>query len=156
MIDSTFSRATWLNSLHMSTLTLSLLEKEGFAREQLLEGSGITPADLLDLRRLISPWQEQQVFANACRLSDEPALGLRLGLRTRISAYGLLGYALLSAPTLGEALRIGLSYPVLLGTYFHLSLEVADGRAWLVATGSGEDEALRPFNTELCLGSLKV
>ncbi|HBN9545537.1 TPA: AraC family transcriptional regulator ligand-binding domain-containing protein [Pseudomonas aeruginosa] len=131
MIDSTFSRATWLNSLHMSTLTLSLLEKEGFAREQLLEGSGITPADLLDLRRLISPWQEQQVFANACRLSDEPALGLRLGLRTRISAYGLLGYALLSAPTLGEALRIGLSYPVLLGTYFHLSLEVADGRAWL-------------------------
>lgn len=67
MIDSTFSRATWLNSLHMSTLTLSLLEKEGFAREQLLEGSGITPADLLDLRRLISPWQEQQVFANACR-----------------------------------------------------------------------------------------
>lgn len=66
MIDSTFSRATWLNSLHMSTLTLSLLEKEGFAREQLLEGSGITPADLLDLRRLISPWQEQQVFANAC------------------------------------------------------------------------------------------
>lgn len=50
MIDSTFSRATWLNSLHMSTLTLSLLEKEGFAREQLLEGSGITPADLLDLR----------------------------------------------------------------------------------------------------------
>ena len=96
------------------------------------------------------------MFANACRLSDEPALGLRLGLRTRISAYGLLGYALLSAPTLGEALRIGLSYPVLLGTYFHLSLEVADGRAWLVATGYGEDEALRPFNTELCLGSLKV
>ncbi|HBO1084091.1 AraC family transcriptional regulator [Pseudomonas aeruginosa] len=94
MIDSTFSRATWLNSLHMSTLTLSLLEKEGFAREQLLEGSGITPADLLDLRRLISPWQEQQVFANACRLSDEPALGLRLGLRTRISAYGLLGQPL--------------------------------------------------------------
>ncbi|MCS7927345.1 AraC family transcriptional regulator [Pseudomonas aeruginosa] len=80
MIDSTFSRATWLNSLHMSTLTLSLLEKEGFAREQLLEGSGITPADLLDLRRLISPWQEQQVFANACRLSDEPALGQPLPL----------------------------------------------------------------------------
>lgn len=44
----------------------------------------------------------------------------------------------------------------MLGTYFHLSLEVADGRAWLVATGYGEDEALRPFNTELCLGSLKV
>ncbi|MGA4814614.1 hypothetical protein ACPA9J_00970 [Pseudomonas aeruginosa] len=44
----------WLNSLHMSTLTLSL-EKEGFAREQLLEGSGITPPTCLDLRRLDQP-----------------------------------------------------------------------------------------------------
>ncbi len=153
MIDSTFSRATWLNSLHMSTLTLSLLEKEGFAREQLLEGSGITPADLLDLRRLISPWQEQQVFANACRLSDEPALGLRLGLRTRISAYGLLGYALLSAPTLGEALRIGLSYiRSCFGTYFHLSLQPPTAAPGWWPPATARDEALRPFNTELWPG----
>jgi hypothetical protein len=156
MTGTSFSRNTWLNSLHMTTLTVSLLEAEGHERDGILEGSGITAADLVDLRRLVSPWQEQQVFANAERLAAEPALGLRLGLRTRISAYGLLGYALLSAPTLGEALRIGLSYPVLLGTYFHLSLQVEGEVAWLVATGYSEDEALRPFNTELCLGSMKV
>lgn len=156
MTANTFSRNTWLNSLHMSSLTVSLLEAEGHGRDSILEGSGITQADLLDLRRLVSPWQEQQVFANAERLAAEPALGLRLGLRTRISAYGLLGYALLSAPTFGDALRIGLSYPVLLGTYFHLELSVEGEVAWLVATRYGEDEALRPFNTELCLGSLKV
>ncbi|WP_374442219.1 AraC family transcriptional regulator [Pseudomonas panipatensis] len=156
MIATTFSRSTWLNSLHMSSLTVSLLEAEGHPRESILEGSGITSDDLLDLRRLISPWQEQQVFANAQRLASEAALGLRLGLRTRISAYGLLGYALLSAPTLGEALRIGLGYPVLLGTYFHLALSVEGELAWLVATGYGEDASLLPFNTELCLGSLQV
>lgn len=156
MPEPIFSRSSWLNSLHMSSLTVAMLQGEGHSAGALLEGSGISEADLRGLKRLISPRQEQQVFANALRLSPQPALGMRLGLRTRVSAYGLLGYALLSAPTLGEALRIGLSYPVLLGTYFHLSLQVEGERAWLVATGYGEDEALRPFNTELCLGSLKV
>ncbi|KAF1071922.1 MAG: putative HTH-type transcriptional regulator [Pseudomonas citronellolis] len=156
MTGFTFSRSTWLNSLHMASITVGLLEREGHHREAILEGSGITDADLHDLRRLVSPWQEQQVFANAQRLADEPALGLRLGLRTRVSAYGLLGYALLSAPTLGEALRIGLSYPVLLGTYFHLSLAVEGEVAWLIAGGYGEDTDMEPFNTELCLGSMMV
>ncbi|WP_271195094.1 AraC family transcriptional regulator [Pseudomonas turukhanskensis] len=151
-----FSRSSWLNSLHMSTLTVALLQAQGHAPEAVLEGSGISTDDLRAMKRLIGPGQEQHVFANALRLSAKPTLGIELGLRTRISAYGLLGYALLSAPTFGEALRIGLSYPVLLGTYFNLSLHVEGPTAWLVATGYGEDEALRPFNVELCLASLKV
>jgi AraC-like DNA-binding protein len=140
----------------MSTLTVALLAAEGHGVDAVLAGSGISEDDLRGMKRLIGPGQEQQVFANALRLSPEPALGMRLGQRTRISAYGLLGYALLSAPTFGEALRIGLSYPVLLGTYFNLSLQVDGDTAWLVATGYGEDEALRPFNVELCLASLNV
>lgn len=156
MAETLFSRASWLNSLHMSTLTVACMAERGVAADAVLEGSGITVDDLRDLRRLINPGQEQQVFANAVRLAGSPALGLELGQRTRISAYGLLGYALLSAPTLGDALRIGLGYPVLLGTYFHLRLEREGELAWLLASGYGEDEALRPFNTELCLGSLRV
>ena len=156
MAEAIFSRSSWLNSLHMSTLTVAMLGAEGHGAEAVLEGSGISQDDLLGLTRLIGPGQEQQVFANALRLSQALALGMRLGLRTRISAYGLLGYALLSAPTFGEALRIGLSYPVLLGTYFNLSLLREGDSAWLVAGGYGEDEALRPFNVELCLASLKV
>lgn len=156
MGDPLFSRATWLNSLHMSTLTVACLGERGIDAASLLEGSGITEDDLRALQRLINPGQEQQVFANALRLADTPALGLELGQRTRISAYGLLGYALLSAPTLGEALRIGLGYPVLLGTYFHLRLVEEGDLAWLLASGYGEREALKPFNTELCLGSLRV
>lgn len=140
----------------MSTLTVAMLAAEGHGVDAVLAGSGISRDDLRGMKRLIGPGQEQQVFANALRLSPQPALGMRLGQRTRISSYGLLGYALLSAPTFGEALRIGLSYPVLLGTYFNLGLHVDGDTAWLVATGYGEDEALRPFNVELCLASLNV
>lgn len=156
MAEPLFSRSSWLNSLHMSTLTVSLLQASGHTAEAVLEGSGISVDDLRGMKRLIGPGQEQHVFANALRLSAQPALGLQLGVRTRISAYGLLGYALLSAPTFGEALRIGLSYPVLLGTYFNLNLSIEGDTAWLVATGYGEEEALRPFNVELCLASLNV
>ena len=49
----TFSRSTWLNSLHMTSLTVALMESEGHSRESILEGSGITGDDLLDLRRLV-------------------------------------------------------------------------------------------------------
>ncbi|GLZ88340.1 transcriptional regulator [Metapseudomonas resinovorans] len=156
MVEHTFSRATWLNSLHMSALTAALLQEEGIGTADVLAGSGISEQDLLELQRLINPEQEQQVYANAVRLLPRPALGLTLGLRTRISAYGLLGYAMLSAPTFGEALRVGLSYPVLLGTYFRLALEQDGDTAWLSACGYSEDESLRAFNTEVCLGSLKV
>jgi AraC-like DNA-binding protein len=156
MVEHVFTRATWLNSLHMSALTVAMLREEGISACDVLAGSGISEQDLAELQRLVNPEQEQQVYANAVRLAPRPALGLTLGLRTRISAYGLLGYAMLSAPTFGEALRIGLSYPVLLGTYFRLALEQDGETAWLTATGYSEDEVLRPFNTELCLGSLKV
>jgi len=156
MVEHTFSRATWLNSLHMSALTVALLQEEGIAACDLLAGSGISEQDLAELQKLVNPEQEQQVYANAVRLAPRPAVGLALGLRTRISAYGLLGYAMLSAPTFGEALRVGLSYPVLLGTYFRLALEQDGDIAWLTATGYSEDESLRAFNTEVCLGSLKV
>ncbi|AYC33648.1 AraC family transcriptional regulator [Pseudomonas cavernae] len=156
MVEHVFSRATWLNSLHMSALTAALLGEQGIPACEVLAGSGISEQDLAELQRLVNPEQEQQVYANAVRLAPRPALGLALGLRTRISAYGLLGYAMLSAPTFGEALRIGLGYPVLLGTYFRLTLEPDGETAWLTAADYSEDEALRPFNTELCLGSLKV
>lgn len=153
---STFSRARWLNSLHMAALTLALTQEQGIDDHLLLEGSGISLADLKQMSRLVQPWQEQHIFANAQRLSAQPALGLALGLRTRITAYGLLGYALLSAPTFGRALRIALDYPVLLGTYFHLELEEAGELIWLSATGYSEEPQLRAFNSELCLASLQV
>lgn len=156
MVEHVFSRATWLNSLHMSALTVALLREADIPASEVLAGTGISEQDLLELQRLVSPEQEQLVYANAVRLAPRPALGLILGLRTRISAYGLLGYAMLSAPTFGEALRIGLSYPVLLGTYFRLALEQEGDTVWLSATGYNEDAGLRAFNTELCLGSLKV
>lgn len=146
----------WLNSLHMAALTAAHVREQGISTTSLLTGTGITANELLDLHGLINPHQEQQVFLNALRLTGSNTLGLELGQKTRISAYGMLGYAMLSAPTLGEALNIALSYPVLLGTYFNLQLRHDAEGVWLQACSYKQSAELRPFNTQLCLASLSV
>jgi AraC-like DNA-binding protein len=98
--------------------------------------------------------QELQVCANALALQAD--LGLALGRRLHVSSYGLLGYAALSAATFGDAWRLLLRYPALLGTYFHLRLEIKDGLAWVCASDYRDAAELETFNVEMCLASLKL
>ncbi|MCY1425662.1 putative HTH-type transcriptional regulator [compost metagenome] len=73
-----------------------------------------------------------------------------------VSCYGMLGYALLSSATLGDALRLAMQYPALLGTLFQLRL-IDDGeRVWFSASDYREEPQLAAFNAEFCLTSLKV
>lgn len=75
----------------------------------------------------------------------------------RVSAYGQLGYAMLSAPTLLDALQVMLAFPVLLGSYFRLQLEtLPDGQLALRADDYHASPALQLFNVELCLSSIKA
>ncbi|MQT72212.1 AraC family transcriptional regulator, partial [Pseudomonas sp. FSL R10-0071] len=94
------------------------------------------------------------VCANAVALRRE--IGLELGRRMHVSSYGMLGYALLTSATLGDALRLALRYPALLGTLFELSLKVEDDQVWFCADHYHEDPQLAVFNAQLCLVSLKV
>lgn len=143
-----------LTTLNAVSLVLSTFEAEGLSSDALLAGSGITAADLgrTDIR--IATHQEMQVCANAVALRKE--IGLELGRRMHVSSYGVLGYALLTSATLGDALRLALMYPALLGTLFELRLRDDGDRVWLSASDYRDNESLAVFNAELCLASLKV
>ncbi|MGB7386748.1 MAG: AraC family transcriptional regulator [Pseudomonas neustonica] len=146
-----------LISLQSTCLIALCFREQALAVEPLLEQTGLSLSDLDTPTRLITPEQEQQVFANAARVSASPLLALQLGQRMRVSAYGQLGYAMLSAPTLGEALNVMLAFPVLLGSYFRLSLEpMSGGLIALRADQYHESPALQLFNIELCLSSIKA
>ena len=143
-----------LTTLNAVSLVLSTFKAEGLPAEALLAGSGICAADLSRADTRIATHQEMQVCANAVALQRD--IGLIVGRRMHVSAYGMLGYALLTSATFGDALRLALRYPALLGTLFELSL-VEDGeRIWFTASDYRESPALTAFNVELCLGSLKV
>ena len=143
-----------LTTLNAVSLVLETFVAEGMPREALLAGSGISVADLgrADIR--ITTHQEMQVCANAVALRRD--VGLELGRRMHVSSYGILGYALLTSATFGDALRLALAYPALLGTLFELQL-IEDGDiVWFSASDYRDNEALAAFNSELCMTSLKV
>lgn len=123
-------------------------------RAQLLAGSGIGEAELGNPETRITRQQELRVCANALPHCAE--LGLELGRRMHVSAYGMIGYAALSAATFGDAWRLLLRYPALLGTYFDLSLRVEGELVWISASDYVIGDGLEVFNREMCLASLKL
>lgn len=143
-----------LTTLNAVSLILDTFAAEGYARETLLQGSGISVAEMARADIRITTHQEMRVCANAVTL--RPDIGLQLGRRMHVSSYGILGYALLTSATLGDALRLALAYPALLGTLFELQLIVDEDAVWLSASNYGDEVQLHVFNTELCLASLKV
>ena len=143
-----------LTTLHTVALAVQGLQRMGVPAERVLDGSGIQPADLQSPTGLVSHAQELRVLANALALSADPALGLLLGKRMHVSAYGMLGYTLLASRNLGEALRLAIAHPALLGTYFRLELQPVDDEVRLSASGYRYDPSLTLFNIELCLTSM--
>ena len=143
-----------LTTLNAVSLVLNTFKAEGLPSEALLAGSGICAADLSRADTRITTNQEMRVCANALALRRD--VGLALGRQMHVSAYGMLGYALLTSATFGDALRLALRYPALLGTLFELSLEADGERIWFTASDYREIPAMQMFNVELCLASLKV
>lgn len=143
-----------LTTLHVVAQILASLRADATLTAQLLDGSALVAADLDCADTRITRTQELQVCSNALQLRSD--LGLLLGRRMHVSAYGLIGYAALSSATLGDAWQLLLSYPALLGTYFKLSMSIEGELAWVSASHYQHDAALYEFNVEMCLGSLKL
>lgn len=94
-------------------LLVDALGAEGVDSAAVLAGSGLAPAALLDAATRVSLRQLLAVHANALRLAPEPGFALRTGLRTRITHFGLYGYALLASPTPQHAIDFAIKYRAL-------------------------------------------
>lgn len=144
-----------LAPVHTTVHVVNHMRALGMADADLLKDSGLEPADLEVPTRMLALWQEQQVLTNALKGSESARLGMDIGINVRVSAIGLLGYAMMTAPTLRVGLNIPLSMPALLGTYFDLALDVVGEDAYLTATQCRGPADLEPFLTEVCFGSFK-
>lgn len=83
----------------------------GLPASALLRGSGISLAQLSDPNVELAAVKELKVIANLVKLSGAPSgLGLQVGLRYRITTYGLWGYGLISSATAADALAMALRY----------------------------------------------
>ncbi|WP_086936616.1 MULTISPECIES: AraC family transcriptional regulator [Pseudomonas] len=145
-----------LTPVHLCACITSYLEQAGIPLDDVLFGTGLKPLDFEKSAKMVDLDQEQLLLSNALRLSGCPFLGLDIGLAARISSYGLLGYAMMTAADLRSGLQIPITLPALLGTYFSLSLVVDGEKVQLRADHCRAPKELEPILTELCLGSFKT
>ncbi|MGI9286772.1 MAG: AraC family transcriptional regulator [Pseudomonadales bacterium] len=96
-------------------LLMDMLQSWGVDPDEMLEGTGITRAELADPTSLLSLEQEITLYECAHRLSPKPEWALRVGQSTSLSSHGVYGYAILTSADLAHALQISVRFSKLAG-----------------------------------------
>lgn len=93
-----------------AAMLADLLAEQGIGQHELLAGTGIEASELRAREGRLSARQFIALIRNARQLSSDPALSFRFGLLLKLSTHGFLGFAAMSASTLGEALELASRY----------------------------------------------
>jgi AraC-like DNA-binding protein len=88
----------------------SVVARYKVSSERLLEGQPLAPQDLVDPNARVSLATLIAIIERARFLSREPALGVELGLHTRATLWGNLGFATLSAPSMRAAIELAIRF----------------------------------------------
>lgn len=100
---------------------LQAVKSLGIDPADCLAGTGLNGEQLLLEDASVTMEQEFTIYRNILRLTDDPLVGLQLGAVYQLETYGILGYAMLSAQTLGEALTIAAEYSDLTYSHFRIN-----------------------------------
>jgi AraC-like DNA-binding protein len=111
--------------------TIELCKRWNVTQQDLFAAAG-WPADAVDdpLRRLPSTAMHELLHA-ARELTGEPGLGYYLGLQKRVSLYGYLGFAALSAPSVRRVLELAVEFAPIYSTALAMNLTVTGKQASL-------------------------
>lgn len=85
---------------------LALAQRWDVTAAELLEGTGLAPEDLTRSSTRIALADLETIAARAIARTGEPGIAFLMGLQMRISSHGFLGFAAMTARTLGEALAL--------------------------------------------------
>jgi AraC-like DNA-binding protein len=98
--------------------------ERGVSAHALLAGTGMCEEQLADPAWKVSGRQELRLIRNMVeRLAHVPALGLEVGQRYHFTAFGALGLAIASSPTLRSALDLGQRFSELTFGFARVAVE---------------------------------
>jgi AraC-like DNA-binding protein len=89
---------------------LSKLESLGYSTAGMLEDTGVTLDDVLDLKSVFFPEQYRRIIKNIISETNNERIGLELGAAYSLGDLGVLGYAVLSSPTIMQAGDVMMKY----------------------------------------------
>jgi AraC-like DNA-binding protein len=126
-----------------------MAEERGIACERWFAGLRLTRAQVDDASVRVSYRQASRVVQRALCDLPEPDVGLRLGRQQTTGNFGLLGLAMMTARTFGDAVAIGLQYSPVSGSLMDLELDASDPQVLgFVATPRAPDDTILPFLCE--------
>ena len=96
--------------LHTPHVVFETAVRLGAPREALLHGTGFTEASFADPAARISYEQYGALIENGIRLTDEPMLGVLVGLNLSGVQLGVVGFALMTSITIRQALDIWIEH----------------------------------------------
>ncbi len=136
-------------------LLLALSEELGVARERLLDGLGVSDDVLHDPQGRVSLRPTYaEISRRAMRLSGEPGLGYLFGMRASLTTHGIVGYGLMSQPTLREVLAFGQQFGTVLRLSawdLHVHADAQTLRIWAVDSQPRND--IREYSAQVLIVS---
>ncbi len=91
-------------------LILDVAATHDVAGDELLAGADIPPELLDDPSARLTGWQAGALLLLAMEKAQEPGLGYEVGLHSSLTSHGILGYGLISASTVREAIDLSERY----------------------------------------------
>lgn len=116
--------------------------------EQLLQGTGLDEAGLESPELEISENQHIQILHNLIKLTNDPGIGLTVGLGRFISSLDRFGYAMISCATFRESLEVGIKFQRVVGRFC--------GRQLIMSFFVEGDTAVIQINDDPALGELRI
>lgn len=115
-------------SAHYARVMFRELTASGCHEKDVLAGSALSAAELWALPK-IEPHVFLLLLQNARALIGERPLAVLVGGNNRIAALGMMGMAMMSAPTLGDGLRAMTSFSSVEADYLHFEVIVGRDRS---------------------------
>lgn len=126
-----------------------LADAEDVALEPWLAGLGITRAQIDDASVRVSYRQASLIIKRALRAIPRSDFGLEVGAHQSNGTFGVMGLAMMTARTFGEAVAIGVEYADITGALMDVELETPNAQeVALVARPRFPDEEILGFLCE--------
>lgn len=123
--------------------------ENGLSAQQMLAGSSLLPSQLDDHNVELKSEQELQVIRNLLRgLPGRVHGGIEIGLRYRLSTFGIWGYGILSSATGAEAMALAMRFQQLTFTFTQFGYQEQGDTGMLVFEAPVLDTALAEFLVE--------
>lgn len=137
-------------------LLLEVVSRWGISEQTLFSPFNVTSEQLADPKCRISVELANEVFKHALQLTGEGSLGYHMGTQMRISIHGFIGFAIMTASNVAEALFLASRFIQLRMPFLRLHISTLQPKAKIQIFC--DDLTLEPLRTEsliaLCVGVL--